>query len=232
MSETFSGLFSTARNYPEKNVSEDRSWGIAGGIGGLVVGLVEVLVLVLFASGMFFDAQELADQLIAYLETARTGKSPIFAWAHFFDPHEPYDETCTRFGPTDEDRYNCEIWRVDQAIGRVLAYLDDAFPNALLTVFADHGGQFHGTSLYDEQVRVPLQPWPASGIAGRPNPLLHDSRESGSRSERQPSSRPWQRSATGEQPPILPRSSASTIHQKEPSRRLPESPGRARTALT
>ncbi|MDJ0762995.1 MAG: sulfatase-like hydrolase/transferase [Myxococcota bacterium] len=104
-----------------------------------------------------------ADQLIAYLETARTGKSPIFAWAHFFDPHEPYDETCTRFGPTDEDRYNCEIWRVDQAIGRVLAYLDDAFPNALLTVFADHGeefedhgGQFHGTSLYDEQVRVPL----------------------------------------------------------------------------
>ncbi|MCP4680254.1 MAG: sulfatase-like hydrolase/transferase [Deltaproteobacteria bacterium] len=108
-------------------------------------------------------ARERADQLIAYLEEKRNGDSPIFAWAHFFDPHEPYDSKCTRFGNSPVDRYDCEVWNVDQALGRILAYLDKAYPKAIIIVtsdhgeeFEDHGGRFHGTTLYDEQSRVPL----------------------------------------------------------------------------
>ncbi len=108
-------------------------------------------------------AKERADQLIAYLEEERGGGSPIFAWTHFFDPHEPYDSECTRFGNSPVDRYDCEIWNVDQALGRILTYLDKAYPEAIIIVtsdhgeeFEDHGGRYHGTTLYDEQSRVPL----------------------------------------------------------------------------
>jgi HEAT repeat protein len=108
-------------------------------------------------------AEDRVDQLVAFLETVRGGKNPAFAWVHFFEPHEPYDETCLDFGPADVDRYDCEISRVDRALGRLLPYLDEAFPNAILIAladhgeeFGDHGGRYHGTTLYDDQARVPL----------------------------------------------------------------------------
>ncbi|MDD5306841.1 MAG: sulfatase-like hydrolase/transferase [Deltaproteobacteria bacterium] len=109
------------------------------------------------------SAEDRVDQLMAFLETVRGRKSPAFAWVHFFEPHEPYDETCLDFGPADVDRYDCEISRVDKALGRLLPYLDEAFPEAIVIgladhgeEFGDHGGRYHGTTLYDEQVRVPL----------------------------------------------------------------------------
>jgi len=45
----------------------------------------------------------------------------------------------------------------------VIAYVQEKRPNAIIVVAADHGeefdehgGRYHGTTLYDEQVRVPL----------------------------------------------------------------------------
>jgi arylsulfatase A-like enzyme/HEAT repeat protein len=109
------------------------------------------------------SADERADQLVEYLRETRKEAYPVFAWVHFFEPHEPYDPKCTRFGDRPEDRYDCEIWNVDQAVGRIIDYLGDAYPEAIIIVaadhgeeFDDHGGRFHGTTLYDEQARVPL----------------------------------------------------------------------------
>ncbi len=108
-------------------------------------------------------AQERADQFLAYLEEMREDQHPLFAWVHFFDPHEPYNPDCTHFGDRPVDKYDCEIWKVDQELGRILDFIDEAYPNSIVIVssdhgeeFGDHGGRFHGTTLYDEQVRVPL----------------------------------------------------------------------------
>ena len=67
------------------------------------------------------------------------------------------------FGSRDIDRYDSEIAYCDAVVGRVIVYLQKERPNAIIVVAADHGeefdehgGRYHGTTLYDEQVRVPL----------------------------------------------------------------------------
>ena len=92
----------------------------------------------------------------------QTGR-PHFSWIHFFEAHEPYDKNCTRFGDSAEDRYNCELNTVDDALGDLFEFIKEISPNALVVVtsdhgeaFGEHGDRYHGTSLYDEQIRVPI----------------------------------------------------------------------------
>jgi arylsulfatase A-like enzyme len=88
----------------------------------------------------------------------------VFLWVHFFDPHEPYERHPAHdFGEQDRDRYDSEIAYTDAAIGRLLSYLAKNRPGAIVILTADHGeefdehgGRYHGTSVHDEQVRVPL----------------------------------------------------------------------------
>jgi hypothetical protein len=63
------------------------------------------------------------------------------------------------------DLYRGEVKHADEEIGRFFAQLkaDGLYDNALVIVTADHGEEFfehggwwHGTTLYDEQVHVPL----------------------------------------------------------------------------
>ena len=108
-------------------------------------------------------AEERTATLMAYLAEKKDSGRPLFAWVHYFEPHEPYEPTCTHFGDSPEDRYDCEIWTVDKALGDLLAYIDKTRQNAVVIItadhgeeFGDHGGAYHGTTLFDEQVRVPL----------------------------------------------------------------------------
>lgn len=110
-----------------------------------------------------FSAQERVELLIQHLEEKRGNGRPHFAWIHFFDPHEPYEPVCPELGERPEDRYDCEIHRVDEALAPLFRYLKEQRPGAVVIVtsdhgeeFGDHGGKYHGSSLYDEQVRVPL----------------------------------------------------------------------------
>jgi HEAT repeat protein len=111
------------------------------------------------------DAAGRTDEAIRLLEQNRT--RPVFLWVHYFGPHEPYVEHpqtgAASFGPRDVDRYDGEIRSVDRELGRLLAYLGRSRPGAIVALtadhgeeFAEHGGAYHGTSLFDEQVRVPL----------------------------------------------------------------------------
>jgi hypothetical protein len=111
------------------------------------------------------DARVRTDEAIGMLAKDRV--RPVFLWVHYFGPHEPYvaesEPGSTAFGRRDLDRYDDEIRRVDREIGRLLAYLERARPGAVVAVtadhgeeFGDHGGAYHGTSLFDEQSRVPL----------------------------------------------------------------------------
>ncbi|MBC7171328.1 MAG: HEAT repeat domain-containing protein, partial [Polyangiaceae bacterium] len=76
--------------------------------------------------------------------------------------HEPY--RAQTFGERDIDRYDSEIHRVDGAVGRLVREVRARLSREVVFVitadhgeeFRDHGGIHHGSTVYDEQVRVPL----------------------------------------------------------------------------
>jgi arylsulfatase A-like enzyme len=110
----------------------------------------------------FLDAFERLDQIAAFFDQEKPRKT--FLWLHLFEPHEPYDaRPGYSYGKNDIDRYDSEIAYTDAAVGKLLAYLEKRRPGAVVIVTADHGeefdehgGRYHGRTLYEEQVRVPL----------------------------------------------------------------------------
>ncbi|MDX2021655.1 MAG: sulfatase-like hydrolase/transferase [Deltaproteobacteria bacterium] len=110
----------------------------------------------------FLDAEGRLEQIKSYFDTVKPEHA--FLWVHFFEPHEPYEQhEGFAFGSGDKDRYDSEVAYTDRAVGKLVAYLRSTRPNAVVIVSADHGeefdehgGRYHGSSLYEEQVRVPL----------------------------------------------------------------------------
>ncbi len=110
----------------------------------------------------FIDAQRRVDQLLAYYDTVKPSRS--FVWVHFFEPHEPYvAHEGFSFGSGDIDRYDSEIAYTDAAVGRLVKEVRARRPGTIVIVAADHGeefdehgGRYHGSSLYEEQLRIPL----------------------------------------------------------------------------
>jgi hypothetical protein len=88
----------------------------------------------------------------------------VFAWVHLFGPHEPYEAHAEYpFGARDIDRYDSEVRAADATLGQLIAAFRKRSPRAAVIVtadhgeeFGDHGGRYHGTTVYEEQVRVPL----------------------------------------------------------------------------
>jgi arylsulfatase A-like enzyme len=110
----------------------------------------------------FLDAFKRLDQIESFFTQEKPGKT--FLWLHLFEPHEPYDERPGHsFGHRDLDRYDSEIAYTDAAVGKLLAYLTAHRPGAVVILTADHGeefdehsGRYHGSTLFEEQIRVPL----------------------------------------------------------------------------
>jgi hypothetical protein len=105
-------------------------------------------------------------QVAGYLEGAPAGR-PLFLWVHFFEPHEPYvmhDSHAFSGGASEDiDAYDSEVATADEGIGRVVRLFRLQRPGAVVIVTADHGeefgehgGRYHGTTVYEEQVRVPM----------------------------------------------------------------------------
>ena len=110
----------------------------------------------------YIDAQRRVDQVLAYYDTVKPPKS--FVWIHFFEPHEPYEAHAGfSFGAGDMDRYDSEIAYTDAAVGRLVAETRKRRPGTMVIVAADHGeefdehgGRYHGSTLYEEQLHIPL----------------------------------------------------------------------------
>jgi arylsulfatase A-like enzyme len=110
----------------------------------------------------YLDAERRVDQVESYFDTVKPVKA--FLWVHFFEPHEPYEaHAAFPFGAADIDRYDSEIAYVDKAVGRLIDYLRRTRPGAIIVIAADHGeefdehgGRYHGSALYDEQLRIPM----------------------------------------------------------------------------
>ena len=108
------------------------------------------------------------------------GADRWFTYIHIMDPHDPYfshPNTGEAYGRAEfpnpdpalkehlHDLYRGEVKHADEQMGRFFAQLkaDGLYDNAMIIVTADHGEEFfehggwwHGTTLYDEQVHVPL----------------------------------------------------------------------------
>jgi len=108
------------------------------------------------------------DRALDWLATRRRDDAPFFLFVHYFDPHAPYRKHAgitERFGNDERSRYDGEIAFTDAHVGRLLDGLANV-PGSEHTVvvftsdhgeeFGEHGGARHGSSLYQEVMRVPL----------------------------------------------------------------------------
>lgn len=113
----------------------------------------------------FAEGEKRLAQVRQYLSEAPRDK-PLFIWVHLFGPHEPYEahpELGLTLGDRDIDRYDAEIAAADATIGELVKLTEARRPGGVTIVSADHGeefgehgGRYHGSSVYEEQVRVPL----------------------------------------------------------------------------
>jgi arylsulfatase A-like enzyme len=111
----------------------------------------------------FAPAAARIEQVRAYLAGVGDDQR-LFLWVHLFEPHEPYEaHTEWPLGDRDIDRYDAEIAAADAGLGGIVDAVRARRPGAVVIVAADHGeeflehgGRYHGTTVYDEQVRVPL----------------------------------------------------------------------------
>ncbi|MFO0659852.1 MAG: sulfatase-like hydrolase/transferase [Polyangiaceae bacterium] len=104
-----------------------------------------------------------AEQAERYLNKASPDRR-LLMWFHLFEPHESYERHPEfPFGDRDVDLYDGEVATADAGVGAIVKTVRRLRPNAIVIVTADHGeefgehgGRYHGTSVFDEQVRVPL----------------------------------------------------------------------------
>ncbi|MCH7958633.1 MAG: sulfatase [Candidatus Hydrogenedentes bacterium] len=125
------------------------------------------------------DDTEVVDRTIETIRNA--GDRPWMIYAHAMGPHDPYTPPPpfdTRFvrnvytGTEEEqawqralDQYDGEIAFTDQQFGRLIDALKELglYEDTLIIVLSDHGeefgergGEHHGTTLHEEQLRIPL----------------------------------------------------------------------------
>jgi hypothetical protein len=103
-----------------------------------------------------FKAQVLAEKLIELMDAKR----PLFLYAHFGEPHAPYQGRGSPF-----QRYLQEVARIDRALLRFFAFLQESglAKHTLLLIssdhgegFGEHGVNYHARIIYEEVARVPL----------------------------------------------------------------------------
>jgi arylsulfatase A-like enzyme/HEAT repeat protein len=110
----------------------------------------------------FLAAEGRVGQIEDFLRVENPRK--LFLWLHLFEPHEPYEHhPGFDFGTRDVDRYDSEIAYADSVVGEVVKLIERKRPGAIVVLAADHGeefgehgGRYHGTTLFEEQVHVPL----------------------------------------------------------------------------
>jgi arylsulfatase A-like enzyme len=113
------------------------------------------------------------DRILAYFDDTIAqldGHPPWFLWAYYGDPHAGFQqhEGVRSFGPSLADLYDHEILFTDMHIGRLLDGMEKRglLGNTAIVLTsdhgeglnpdADHGYSYHGQTLFDNVLRVPL----------------------------------------------------------------------------
>lgn len=120
-------------------------------------------------------AEVVTDEVLDWLESKESDR-PYFLFVHYMDSHDPYmthdgsgigytsaligenpdaDTWKTKF----EEAYAAEATYLDAHVGRLIERLDDAiivFTSDHGEEFHEHGGWFHGPTVYEEVLKVPF----------------------------------------------------------------------------
>lgn len=118
------------------------------------------------------------DRIIAALSDIEPDDKPKFIWTHLMEAHQNYHPgpAPKDYGRQAEDRYDAAIYYIDQELDRLLATaLSPARRHntyVILTAdhghaFREHGQRFHGHTVYDEELHVPLMIWGPKVKAGQ-----------------------------------------------------------------
>jgi len=108
-------------------------------------------------------ARPTTDQALKYLESHPEG--PVFAWVHYYDPHEPYAPPEPFRSRYPSAPYLGEIAYMDRELGRLIEGFEkrsEGGESRILVVgdhgegLGDHGELLHGNLLYRGVMRVPL----------------------------------------------------------------------------
>ncbi len=107
-------------------------------------------------------AGEVTDEVLDHL---RGREGPWFVWAHYWDPHTPYDPPPPFDVQFAGRPYDGEIAYLDQEVGRLLRWIEEsgAVERTIVAVVADHGEGLdehgepeHGVFLYETTLHVPM----------------------------------------------------------------------------
>ena len=120
-------------------------------------------------------ATAVVERAVSWMRALPPGQ-PFFAWIHLYDAHSPYTPP-PPFEKLFKDRpYDGEIAAVDQAIGSVIAVLEERgqLERTVVVAIGDHGESLgehgedtHGAFLYDSVLRIPwLMRLPGKDRAG------------------------------------------------------------------
>lgn len=117
-------------------------------------------------------SEHMTSGVLAHIDRWREGalkpqRKKFFVWAHYYDPHDPYFEVpgFPAEDGSDGARYRAITRYLDRELGRLFDGLRERglWENTVVIVTADHGDEFgehghrfHGRTLYEEMVHVPL----------------------------------------------------------------------------
>lgn len=132
------------------------------------------------AGGAYQDAERVNEEVVGWLNEETDSETPWFLFVGYMDPHDPYFphpyngtgySRAAHPNPSAEEAdrlralYDGEITYWDQQFGQLISELKSRglYDDMMIVVtsdhgeeFAEHGGFWHGTTLYDEQLHVPL----------------------------------------------------------------------------
>jgi arylsulfatase A-like enzyme/Tfp pilus assembly protein PilF len=107
------------------------------------------------------NATSVTDRALAAWDEMGASGEPVFLWAHYFDPHAPYDAP-ERFEGRGDHPYDDEIAYLDHEVGRLVEQIRRRSPKAIIVIVSDHGEALgehdektHGVFLYQGTIRVP-----------------------------------------------------------------------------
>lgn len=135
------------------------AFGFAQGFGVFKEGFHENAA----EAGAQRPGNEVADDVIGFITAPADG--PFFAWAHFYDPHAPYEPPEPYPARFQGRAYDGEVAFTDAQVGRILEALKTSGrgEDTVVAVVADHGealgehGEMtHAVLIYESTLRVPL----------------------------------------------------------------------------
>lgn len=140
------------------SVVVDRSSGLAQGFDHYDDAITGPIRQTMAMADLQRRADDVTTRAVNWITQQR---GPWFLWAHYYDPHLPYDAPAAHAKAAPGRPYDAEIAYVDAEIGRLLASVDRA--NTIVVVTSDHGEALgehgepdHGYFLYDATLHVPL----------------------------------------------------------------------------